>query len=67
MKHHYGDFSLSTSIFIRIFYLTSAQKRKFSIKNYSSKCAQIPSLQRIWSHLLEKSLMENFCAVQVPS
>ena len=37
-----------------------AQKMKFSIKDYSSKCDQIRSFLRIWSHLLEKSLMENF-------
>ena len=37
----------------------TAQKMKFSIKNFRSKYDQI------WSHLLEKSLMENliFCAV----
>ena len=40
-----------------------AQKMKFSIKDFFSKCDQI--LMRIWSHLLKKSLMENFifCAV----
>ena len=39
---------------------------KISIKNFLSKCDQIRSLQRIWSHLLKKSLMENFifCTVQ---
>ena len=38
---------------------------KFSIKDLSSKCDQIRSLLWIWSHLLGKSLMENFifCAV----
>ena len=38
---------------------------KFSIKNLSSKCDQIRSFLRIGSHLLKKSLMENFifCAV----
>ena len=41
------------------------QKMKFSIKNSFSKCDQIRSLLRIWSHLLKKSLMGNFifCAV----
>ena len=45
----------------------TAQKMKFSIKNYFSKCDQIRSFLRIWSHLLKKSLMENFifCAVNV--
>ena len=38
---------------------------KFSIKDFFSKCDQIRSFLRIWSHLLKKSLMENliFCAV----
>ena len=38
---------------------------KFSIKDFFSKCDQIRSKMRIWSHLLKKSLMENFifCAV----
>ena len=37
----------------------------FSIKNFFSKCDQIRSFLRIWSHLLKKPLMENFifCAV----
>ena len=38
----------------------TARKMKFSIKDFSSKCDQIRSFLRIWSHLLEKSLMENF-------
>ena len=33
---------------------------KFSIKDFFSKCDQIRSFLRIWSHLLKKSLMENF-------
>ena len=33
---------------------------KFSIKDFLSKCGQIRSILRIWSHLLTKSLMENF-------
>ena len=38
---------------------------KFSSKDFSSKCDQIRRKLRIWPHLLEKSLMENFnfCAV----
>ena len=38
----------------------TAQKTKFSIKDFFSKCDQISSFLRIWSHLLKKSLMENF-------
>ena len=38
---------------------------KFSNKDFSSKYNQIRQKLRIWSHLLEKSLPENFifCAV----
>ena len=45
----------------------TAQKMKFSIKDFFSKCNQIRSFLRICSHLLKKSLMENFifCAVLV--
>ena len=45
---------------------STAQKMKFSIKDFFSKCDQICNLLRIWSHLLNKSLTENFifCSVQ---
>ena len=33
---------------------------KFSIKDFFSKCDQIRSFLQIFSHLLKKSLMENF-------
>ena len=36
------------------------QKMKFSIKDFFSKCHQIRRKLRIWSHLLKKSLIENF-------
>ena len=44
----------------------TAQKMKFSVEDFFSKCDQI-SFLRIWSHLLKKSLMENFifCAVSL--
>ena len=38
----------------------TAQKMKFSIRDFFSKCDQIRSFLWIWSHLLKKSLMENF-------
>ena len=44
-------------------YRKAAQKLKFSIKDFFSKCDQIRSLLRIWSHLLRKSLIENFIIV----
>ena len=38
---------------------------QISIKDFSSECDQIRSYRIIWSHLLNKSLMENFifCAI----
>ena len=46
--------------------VNTAQKMKFSIKDFFSKCDQIHRKLRICSHLLKKSLMENFifCAVK---
>ena len=43
----------------------TAQKLKFSTKDFFSKCDQIRRKLRIFSHLLNKYLMENFifCAV----
>ena len=43
----------------------TAQKIKFSIKDFFNRCGQIRRKMRIWSHLLKKSLIENFifCAV----
>ena len=38
---------------------------KFSIKNFFSKCDKIRSFLRIWSHLLKKSVMENFILIAV--
>ena len=45
----------------------TAQKMKFSITDFFSKCDQIRRKLRICSHLLKKSVMENFilCAVDV--
>ena len=42
----------------------TAQKMKFSIKEFFTKSR---SFLRIWSHLLKKSLLENFifCALKV--
>ena len=48
---------------IRQAYYT-VQKMKFSNKDFSSKCDQIRSFLRIWSHLLKKSLMETSFFVQ---
>ena len=49
--------------------IATAQKMKFSIGDFFSKCDQIRKKLRIWSHLLKKSLMENFifCEVSQPS
>ena len=37
--------------------MNTAQKKKFSVKDFSRKCDQIRSFLRIWSDLLKKSLM----------
>ena len=37
----------------------------FSIKGFFSQCDQICSFLRIWSHLLKKSLLENFIFCEV--
>ena len=44
----------------------TTQKMKFSIQDIFSKCDQIRSFLRIWSHLLKKALIENFifCALR---
>ena len=42
----------------------TAKKMKFSIKDFVSKCDQIRSFLRIWSHLLKKFLMKNCFFVQ---
>ena len=53
-------------IFGMIFLESTAQKMKFSIKNFFSKCDQFRRKLWIWSHLLRKSIMENFifCVVE---
>ena len=45
--------------------LPTAQKMKFFIQDFFSKCDQIRNILGIWSHLRKISLMENliFCAV----
>ena len=40
--------------------INTAQKMKFSIKDFFSKCDQIRSFLQMWSHLLKKFLMKNF-------
>ena len=46
----------SISVFLDITEVANtAQKMKFSIKDFFSKCDQIRRKLRIWSHLLKKS------------
>ena len=42
----------------------TTQNMKFSIKDFFNKCDQICNFLRIWSHLMKKSLIENFIFVQ---
>ena len=44
----------------------TALKTKCSIKDFSSKCEQVPSSLRVSSHLLEKFLIANFIYCAVP-
>ena len=59
-----GDTYLAIWVFKEIFnqklHPITAQKMKFSSKDFFSKCDQIRSFLQIWSHLLKNSLMENF-------
>ena len=56
--------TLNIRTIMRFDYCT-AEKMKFFIKDFFSKCDQIRSFLWIWSHLLNNSLIENFifCAV----
>ena len=62
--HHYAFLSEILKVRNVIWKTETAQKMKFSIKDFFSKCDQIRSFLRIWSHLLKKFLMENFFFVQ---
>ena len=42
-----------------------AQKIKFYVKDFFSKCDQMRRKLRIWSHLLNEFLMENFTFIAV--
>ena len=44
-----------------------AQKINFSIKEFFGKLDEIRSLKWIWSHLLKKLIMKNFCAELISS
>ena len=61
IKPRMGKLILQSSV------IDPTQKIKFFIKDFFSKCDQIRSFLRIWSHLLKKSLMKNcfFYAVRL--
>ena len=44
-----------------MYYYHCTKNEVFHIKDFFSKCDQIHRKLRIWSHLLKKSLNENFC------
>ena len=48
-------------------FLTPQWEMKFLIEDFFSKCDQILRKLRIWSHLLKKSLIENFIFCAVPN
>ena len=51
---------VSGKLYVRAAPSRTTQKMKYSFKDFFSKCDQIRSFLRIWSHLLRKSLTENF-------
>ena len=61
-QENFGEISFYVGIEIKQNHCT---KMKYSIKNFFSKCYQIHSFLRIWSHLLKRSSVENYmlCAV----
>ena len=50
----------NTQHFIAFKICITAQKMKFSIKDFFSKCDQIGRKLRIWRRLLKKPVLENF-------
>ena len=62
---HWGFLPLHIIATFKSLTTFTARKMKFSINDFFSKYDHIRSKLRIWSHLLKKSLMENFifCAV----
>ena len=54
--------TFSRDFFVEI---RNGTKMEFSVKDFFSKCDQIRSFLRIWSHLLKKSLMKNFIFCEV--
>ena len=64
-RHPFSDGGCVTEKNVLFSFYCTAQKMKFSITNFFSKCDQIRRKLRIWSHLLKKSVMVNFifCAM----
>ena len=58
---------ICNSIWSHLWYSHCTKKMTFSTKEFFIKCDQIRRKLPIWSHLLKKTLMENFifCAVSV--
>ena len=50
----------SVNLLVLAFFMITARKVKFSIKDLLSKCDQIRRKLRIWSHLLKNAFMESF-------
>ena len=63
------SFKFTFSDLPKFYCVSTAQKMKFSITDFFSKCNQIRRKLQIWSHLLKKPVMENFifCVVSVLS
>ena len=65
----FSFFHYFVSLFLKYHFETSkkyytAQKNEFLFKDFFIKCDQIRRILQIWSHLLKKSLIENFIFMQ---
>ena len=56
---YYGHF-LHSELYKLLSTLLSLQKMRFSINDFFGKCDEISNFLRIWSHLLNITLMKNF-------
>ena len=64
LSQQFYETPVRKSLISSLFAFLTAQKMNFFTKYFFSKCDQIHRKQRIWSHLLKKSLVENLTFFQ---
>ena len=67
IKNRFKKIGLTPHVQWRLYRNFTAQKMMFFMTDLFSKCDQIRRKLRLWSHLLKKSLMENFIFSAVQS